>query len=139
MFAIVETLKVWVGGLRPDFLARCGWSIIEQKCTGDDKFVDAGRKSFPSGHVAYSFGSMTLLMRIFFHTFSPHLYSFFAALLCTLPLVWAGHISITRWWENRHQPMDLLGGAIIGIALALASYRLFCANRTYRHTRLCCS
>lgn len=50
-YAVVEALKTSIGGLRPDFLSRCQWDSVDEKCTGDESLVEKGRKAFPSGKV----------------------------------------------------------------------------------------
>jgi len=130
-YAVVETAKVWFGGLRPDFLSRCEWDPIYGKCTGDEKLINDGRKSFPSGHATYSFSAMTLLTCVLFHKSAQMRRSFFTALLYLLPLVWAVRICVTRWWENRHGAMDLVAGTILGTAIAMFCYHIFYRYRTY--------
>lgn len=61
MKMVVEAAKNRVGRLRPDFLARCAWSILEGACTGPPALVMDGRKSFPSGHSGAAFQAMVVL------------------------------------------------------------------------------
>ncbi|KAI9595672.1 phosphatidic acid phosphatase type 2/haloperoxidase [Syncephalis fuscata] len=124
-YAVVETMKVWFGGLRPDFLARCDWDPVEGKCTGKEKLVNDGRRSFPSGHAAYSFSAMTLIACVLFHKAARMRRSFFTTLLYLLPLVWAVRITTTRWWENRHDAMDIAAGVVVGTSIALLCFRIF--------------
>ncbi|KAI8055057.1 phosphatidic acid phosphatase type 2/haloperoxidase [Syncephalis plumigaleata] len=132
-YAVVETLKTSVGGLRPDFLSRCQWDPVDGKCTGDERLVERGRKAFPSGHAAYSFASMTLLACVLFYK-SLHLRrSFFKTFLCLLPIVWAVQISITRWQENRHGAMDIMAGAALGTFIAVIGFLSFYRCRNCSH------
>lgn len=56
-YLVTSMLKIYIGKLRPDFLARCKpdvqrssvWSVI---CTGNEDIIIAGRKSMPSGHTS---------------------------------------------------------------------------------------
>lgn len=132
-YAVVETLKTSIGGLRPDFLSRCEWDPIRNECTGDKHLVEAGRKAFPSGHASYSFASMTLLACVLFYK-SLHLRRSFAkALLCLLPLGWAMQISVTRWQANRHSALDLMAGAGLGVFLGLLCFMSFYRCRSCSH------
>lgn len=139
LYAVVETLKVWTGSLRPDFMERCDWDSDHKRCTGDEHLIMEGMKGFPSGHAAYSFGSMLFLVQILFHTFRPQLHSFMATTLCLAPLSWAGRVTMTRYWEHRHTPMALLTGAVIGLIISVITYRVFRAKANVRHHRLCCA
>lgn len=61
MKLIVECAKNRVGRLRPDFLARCAYDVVEGVCTGKESLVRDGRKSFPSGHSGAAFQGLVLL------------------------------------------------------------------------------
>ena len=50
-----------VGRLRPDFLARCAFSVLKQACTGDAELIREGRLSFPSGHSARTASGLGML------------------------------------------------------------------------------
>jgi diacylglycerol diphosphate phosphatase/phosphatidate phosphatase len=56
-YVCVNIVKVAVGRPRPDFLARC-MPTPEGVCTGVASVVAEGRKSFPSGHSAFSFAGL---------------------------------------------------------------------------------
>lgn len=53
---LVCIVKVMVGRMRPDFIARC--KPVDGVCTGAAKAVLEGRKSFPSGHTGLSFAGL---------------------------------------------------------------------------------
>lgn len=59
---ITNSLKIYVGYLRPNFYDQCVPSYNYQYCTMDESTNgwDA-RKSFPSGHASYTFCALTLL------------------------------------------------------------------------------
>jgi undecaprenyl-diphosphatase len=67
--------------------------------------------SFPSGHAATSFAGATLLA-VLVPRFALPIYALAAA------------ISWSRVYVGVHFPLDVLGGALLGAALALAASRL---------------
>lgn len=58
-----EILKMYIGRLRPNFYAMCGFNSDPTilKCTADLKRQYEARQSFPSGHSGLSFCSMGVL------------------------------------------------------------------------------
>mmetsp|Transcript_11437 Transcript_11437/g.14332 ORF Transcript_11437/g.14332 Transcript_11437/m.14332 type:complete len:292 (+) Transcript_11437:84-959(+) len=56
-----QILKLYVGRLRPNFYALCGFDVQLLSCTNPEKMVMEGRWSFPSGHSSLSFAGMTVL------------------------------------------------------------------------------
>ncbi len=68
--------------------------------------------SFPSGHTACSFAAAWVLWRV-----APRKYSIPAMILAVL-------ISLSRLYVGVHYPTDILGGLIVGVFAAEASYRL---------------
>ncbi len=72
--------------------------------------------SFPSGHAAGAFALATLLIHFWPRTGMP---AFVVATVVSLSRVYLGH----------HYPSDILGGAILGAAIALVLYGLlFCPD-----------
>lgn len=65
--------------------------------------------SFPSGHAAAAFGGATLVSLVWRRA-GP------VALLCAVL------VSLSRVYLGQHFPSDLLGGAILGVAVATAVY-----------------
>lgn len=50
---VTHLMKVFVAKPRPSFFMCCyPDGQMQSECTGDPKLVDAGRKSFPSGHTS---------------------------------------------------------------------------------------
>ena len=75
--------------------------------------------SFPSGHAATSFACATVLA--------------FAAPRLAVPLyLLAVAIAYSRVYVGVHYPIDVLGGAILGVAVATALLRLLPAPRRSR-------
>jgi undecaprenyl-diphosphatase len=75
--------------------------------------------SFPSGHAATSFACATVLAR--------------AAPRLAVPLyLLAVAIAYSRVYVGVHYPLDVLGGAVLGIAVATALLRLALSRRRSR-------
>lgn len=112
---IVELLKNAVGRLRPDFFARCRFSLLEQVCTGAEAVVREGRRSFPSGHSSTSAQAMVILALVLAGKLRAFAWrgragrggSSFAALTISLsPIPVALWVAVTRLEDNRHHPTD---------------------------------
>lgn len=54
-YMLTTILKLSVGRLRPDFLDRCEYNEITEKCDGNKNEIIEGRKSFPSGYLLLYF------------------------------------------------------------------------------------
>ncbi len=134
-----EIGKRWVGRLRPHFLAVCqpNYSLItcstststgsiyksiytgDSFCTGDASQIKQGRFSFPSGHSSYSTYCMSfiiiflearlILVRLRFVKTFVQIAAFIAAWVTILSRV-------SDYWHN---PTDVLGGFLLGLAVSL--------------------
>ncbi|GAA5834683.1 hypothetical protein JCM11251_003631 [Rhodosporidiobolus azoricus] len=154
MRVTVEFIKNRVGRLRPDFLSRCAWSVVEQACTGPPLLVKDGRRSFPSGHSSTAWQGLLFLALYlagkngaFAYFYPPHhslaplptprpsrvptivrqlLSSHLLRLIVALaPLSLAVWIPITRIEDNYHHYTDVLAGSFIGALCALAGYLMY--------------
>ncbi|KAJ1342701.1 hypothetical protein BSLG_002798 [Batrachochytrium salamandrivorans] len=146
-----DTLKIWYGRLRPDFVARCLWSTATNGCTGNPHIIDEGRRSFPSGHASSAFAGLFyfslwlawLTGSIFTLTnttcrHSPFIHNIrifgawvnvrltaIGAILPISALFLATYISVTRIQQRVHHPSDVVFGAAIGIVFAIWSFVSF--------------
>jgi len=123
---IVNFVKVVVGELRPDFLARCKPND-QGVCTGNESDILEGRKSFPSLHAAMASAGLVYLSFYIAGKLRPYsngdglLWRLFVTLIST---VLALYIGLTRIADNQHHPVDVLWGFLIGVSFAYGAYRL---------------
>ncbi|KNC97531.1 uncharacterized protein SPPG_07006 [Spizellomyces punctatus DAOM BR117] len=130
-----QVVKITTGGLRPDFLSRCKPVLVENDplrmvayCTGDEKEVKEGRKSFFSGHSSLSWAGLGFLALYL----SRHLNFKRAPLapkyiITILPIILAFLISISRVDDYWHRWQDVFVGGIVGAIVATYNYRYHCA------------
>ena len=123
----VSIVKVAVGRLRPDFLARC--QPVGESCTGAAADIMEGRKSFPSGHSALAFAglgylSMCVAARLVHSEACPAAGQLWKLPATAAPWLVALLIGLSRIADYWHHWQDVLVGGLIGNAAALALYRL---------------
>lgn len=124
---IVSLVKVSVGRLRPDFLARC--KPIDGLCTGAPKDIREGRKSFPSGHTALAFASLGFVgfywAAKLLHARTPQVAgSLWKLLLVLAPWAVALLVGLSRIADYWHHWEDVLAGALVGTVVAYVAYRM---------------
>ena len=141
--------KMYVGRLRPNFYAMCGFDNITLTCTADEEYVLQARSSFPSGHSALSFGSMGCLVWYFLGrsgigrvsnkclneqdkvTFNPLFFQKglfggkLGILTAFLPWIYASFVACSRLVDNWHHPSDIVAGSLIGIFCSTLAYHLW--------------
>lgn len=145
-FCIIVTvaIKLMVGRLRPDFLARCmpdysllgpgdvdaetGWISAENVikiCKGLSDEIIEGRKSFPSQHASTAWMGATFTALVLYKRCwnrGARVMGFVVVpfiIMCVLG--GAAAIATSRHIDNRHHPLDIIIGSLIGIACAFAS------------------
>ena len=139
-FFIVESLKIAVARPRPDFYTRCEVSASEtgtgplstKDCfTNDKSRKDDANVSFPSAHSAYTmFGgaicSFYIMMLLGLNRKDTKKDYFFSkCVLCLLPFIPAIFTAISRTFDYRHFPSDVIVGMILGLVLGLFGIYLF--------------
>ena len=152
---VTDTIKLYVGYLRPIFYESCQPSDDYQTCNSSEYEIQR-RLSFPSGHASLSFAGLLLfstqLERLYglskyqAYRISPHSGQIYAqyvytaaagagspatqtqingaiyrlvSLICYTPMLLALYISSSRIVDNKHFPADVVGGSILGSAIAV--------------------
>jgi diacylglycerol diphosphate phosphatase/phosphatidate phosphatase len=126
-YVCVNIVKVAVGRPRPDFLARC-MPTPEGVCTGVASVVAEGRKSFPSGHSAFSFAGLgyasIVLAAALAQRRTPAAGNLWKVLVVSLPWLLAMLVALSRVQDHWHHWQDVACGALIGNAAAIGAFRL---------------
>ncbi|XP_070566088.1 phospholipid phosphatase 3-like [Ptychodera flava] len=127
-FLFVLLGKRMGGRLRPHFLDtckpdyslfNCSDRLIEgDVCTGDDKEIQDARESFPSGHAALAFYSMVFSAMYIEARLRWRSARLVKPFLQGWLLLIAFACALSRVYDNRHHPSDVIWGSIIGILLA---------------------
>jgi membrane-associated phospholipid phosphatase len=141
-----ESLKLYVGYLRPVFYQYCVPGDDYQECTGTSSEVADVRKSFPSGHASTAFCGLTILSLYLHNRFgvpsvralqklpvdeatntmrwkvvylvkTPFYYRCIS-FFSMAPLALALFIAASRVVDNKHFPADVIGGAILGASIS---------------------
>jgi len=132
---VVTFMKLLVGKLRPDFLARCIPDPVEDICTNTDvALLMDGRQSFPSMHSSMSAAGLCFLSFYIAGKLYPYTdkQGYLAKLTVTaLPSFLALYIGLSRIKDNQHFPVDVLFGFAIGLGFAYAAYRLHYPDFTH--------
>ncbi|KAL7752213.1 hypothetical protein RI367_002258 [Sorochytrium milnesiophthora] len=128
---ITNIIKIYVGGLRPDFLARCQPSTTQaQVCMGNPKEVLDGRRSFPSGHSSMSAAGLVFLTLYLYgalKTFSGKAQdsTAFKFVFPLIPTVGAALVALSRVRDDRHHLLDVTVGYLLGAGIAYLTFRNF--------------
>jgi membrane-associated phospholipid phosphatase len=134
---ITQVVKLYVGRLRPNFYALCGFDTVSLSCTNPTEMIMEGRSSFPSGHSSLATAGMGCLVYFFLgrvgiaaicggignkkmNSFTK-LYAFFAL----TPLLYSTFCASSRLVDNWHHPSDVLAGICLGLFCSTFGYHLW--------------
>ncbi|XP_057968011.1 putative lipid phosphate phosphatase 3, chloroplastic isoform X2 [Malania oleifera] len=131
---ITDAIKNAVGRPRPDFFWRCfpdGKDVYDQwrnvVCHGEQRIIDAGHKSFPSGHTSWSFAGLGFLSLYLSGKIKAFDRRGHVAKLCIvfLPLLVASLVGISRVDDYRHHWQDVFAGGLLGLVVTTFCYLQF--------------
>eukprot|EP01069_Polyplicarium_translucidae_P002544 Polyplicarium_translucidae@DN2061_c0_g1_i1.p1 len=136
---LTQVIKVMVGQLRPDFLARCfdsdepqDWPdpVPESPECEDRRAENSGRKSFPSGHASMSWSAYTFAALYVYRYLirEPLVGSWALAAPCCFLIV-PTLISASRVTDNLHHPRDVIAGALLGFGVSALVFYWYYAPR----------
>jgi len=148
-----EFVKIIVGALRPGFARACmpnttfpplfytPTAVLDNfMCTSPDlSSLKEYRVSFPSGHSSFAFAASVFLALYFIWRSGslrskgprgppPHLYTHILQALIPFPIWCATLIGISRITDNKHFPVDVLGGACLGSLIASVTFYIVTTN-----------
>ena len=127
-----ESIKLYVGYLRPSFYQLCAPDDEYQDCTSSDP--EDAHKSFPSGHASQAFCGMMLLSLFFQHSFGVQSVKGvdrrrrshrLASILSVLPIGLALFVAASRVRDNKHFPADVVAGSLLGSSVALYVFGIY--------------
>eukprot|EP01134_Creolimax_fragrantissima_P000810 CFRG0810T1 len=127
--AATVAAKLTAGRYRPDWIGR----VKKQNFVEDVvdycsvEALNAGRKSFPSGHSSMSFAAATVLSLYIagkLKVFSERQGHVWKLLVVMLPFIPASYVAISRTRDYYHDFDDICAGAAIGIIISSCCYFL---------------
>ncbi|KAJ8952904.1 hypothetical protein NQ318_006521 [Aromia moschata] len=124
-------VKLTLGRPRPNFFLRCfpdGYGTNIDSCTGEYDGQMDGRKSFPSGHAVFSFTGMVYLTLHLFKLIDfakPFRCRGVVFFWCTLPVLLATLVAVSRTCDYHHHYSDVVGGAMLGSTVAIIVFHYF--------------
>lgn len=136
---LTEIGKKWIGRLRPHFLSVCNPTVGTLNCftntatggilnaintggsfcTGNAKDVEEARLSFPSGHASFSTYTMLYLILYLEARLFALKFRYLKTLIQMSAFIAAYVTSISRISDYHHRGSDVIGGALLGGAVAL--------------------
>ncbi|XP_077861969.1 phospholipid phosphatase 3-like [Saccoglossus kowalevskii] len=128
-FIFVLLTKKMVGKLRPNFMALCqpdfskinctDGLILDFTCLGDSAEAEDARQSFPSGHASTSFYCLTFIVIYIEARLIWRGSRLLKTLLQIVCLLVATFISLSRVYDFYHSLGDVIGGAVLGVGIAI--------------------
>lgn len=131
---VTQTFKFYVGRLRPNFYAMCGFDKVTLQCTNGEEMEMEARMSFPSGHSSLSFCGLVCVTLFFLGRvgLGRNMGSVVASgrgkirtVLSFTPLLLSFWCATSRLVDNWHHPSDIIAGSILGSVSACISYHMW--------------
>ncbi|KAL7544071.1 hypothetical protein ACHAXR_013575 [Thalassiosira sp. AJA248-18] len=131
---VTQTFKFYVGRLRPNFYAMCGFDKDTLQCTNGEEMEMEARMSFPSGHSSLSFCGLLCVVLFLLGRlgFGRNIGSMIASgrgkiliAVSFTPLLLCFWCATSRLVDNWHHPSDIIAGSILGSVSACISYHMW--------------
>ncbi len=130
---VTQVFKFYVGRLRPNFYAMCGFDKETFECTNGGEMEMEARMSFPSGHSSLSYSGMMFMVlffigRVGLGRVGPRLSLNklrISVVLSFVPLVFSFWCATSRLVDHWHHPSDIIAGSILGAVSAIISYHVW--------------
>ncbi|KAL7487600.1 hypothetical protein ACHAW6_013183 [Cyclotella cf. meneghiniana] len=130
---VTQIFKFYVGRLRPNFYAMCGFDKQTLQCTNGEEMEMEARMSFPSGHSSLSYCGMMVLVLFFIARVGLgrvgkqcSLGRFRVSVLFSfVPLLFSFWCATSRLVDNWHHPSDIIAGSIVGTVAACIAYHVW--------------
>ncbi len=136
---LTQVVKFYVGRLRPNFYALCGFDTSTLSCLNSIDMETEGRCSFPSGHSSMSTSAMGVLAYFYLGRVgiaaacgngnqkvtmtSPR--KKLSAFIALSPLLYSTFCATSRLVDNWHHPSDVVAGICLGLFCSSVGYHLF--------------
>lgn len=132
---VTQVAKFYVGRLRPNFYAMCGFNKETFQCTNGERMQMEARMSFPSGHTSLSFAGLVCVVLFFLgrvglgrNIIGSAVASGRGKILTVVsftPLLLAFWCATSRLVDNWHHPSDIIAGSILGSVSACIAYHMW--------------
>ncbi|KAL6603834.1 hypothetical protein ACP70R_044195 [Stipagrostis hirtigluma subsp. patula] len=129
---LTDAIKDGVGRPRPDFFWRCFPDGVPRYdnvtggviCHGDARVIKEGYKSFPSGHVSWSFAGLGFLSWYLAGKIKAFDRRGHVAKLCilALPLLLASMVAVSRVDDYWHHWQDVFAAGVLGLVVSSFCY-----------------